>query len=105
MGSNKNKLKRFAEMKSFANVFEPMLEDVKTGSYHLKGKWREEYFKNDNPIILELGCGKGEYTVGMAEKFLRRILLLLISRARECMLEQNILLRANFLTLLSFEHE
>ncbi|MDA9563734.1 tRNA (guanosine(46)-N7)-methyltransferase TrmB [Flavobacteriales bacterium] len=69
MGSNKNKLKRFAEMKSFANVFEPMLEDVKTGSYHLKGKWREEYFKNDNPIVLELGCGKGEYTVGMAEKF------------------------------------
>ena len=69
MGSNKNKLERFAEMKSFANVFEPDIENVKTGHYHLKGNWREDYFKNDNPIVLELGCGKGEYTVGMAEKF------------------------------------
>lgn len=35
----------------------------------MKGKWREEYFHNDNPIVLELGCGKGEYTVGLGEKY------------------------------------
>ncbi|MBL4652087.1 MAG: tRNA (guanosine(46)-N7)-methyltransferase TrmB, partial [Flavobacteriales bacterium] len=69
MGSNKNKLERFAEMKSFANVFEPDIEDVKMGDYHLKGNWRKNYFKNNNPIVLELGCGKGEYTVGMGKKF------------------------------------
>ncbi|MBL4624537.1 MAG: tRNA (guanosine(46)-N7)-methyltransferase TrmB [Flavobacteriales bacterium] len=69
MGSNKNKLKRFKEMKSFDNVFEPDLETIKTDNYVLKGNWRKDYFKNDNPIVLELGCGKGEYTVGMGKKF------------------------------------
>jgi tRNA (guanine-N7-)-methyltransferase len=53
----KNKLKRWAEMKTFGNVFE--LDN------QYKGKWNE-YFQNDNPIYLELGCGRGEYTVGLA---------------------------------------
>lgn len=65
----KNKLKRFAEMKAFPNVFEPTLEPVVTAPFPLKGRWREDYFKNDHPIVLELGCGKGEYTFGLAKHY------------------------------------
>lgn len=63
----KDKLKRFGEMETFDNVFQPELGDINEDS-ELKGKW-SEYFGNDNPIVLELGCGKGEYTVGMARKY------------------------------------
>lgn len=45
------------------------MSDVMNGDFHLKGKWRSDYFKNDNPIVLELGCGKGEYSVGLAKMF------------------------------------
>ena len=65
MGS-KNKLKRFKENESFANVLQPTREEV-VGEFSLKGKWNT-FFKNDNPIVLELGCGKGEYTIALAEK-------------------------------------
>jgi len=65
----KNKLKRFAEMETFENVFQPSHEDVWDKEFRLKSKWNKEYFKNDNPIVLEVGCGKGEYTVGLAERF------------------------------------
>ncbi len=65
MGS-KNKLKRFKENETFANVIQPTREEV-TGGFSLKGKWNT-FFKNDNPIVLELGCGKGEYTIALAEK-------------------------------------
>ena len=65
MGS-KNKLKRFNENETFSNVIQPTREEVTTNFPH-KGKWNE-FFKNDNPIILELGCGKGEYTIALAEK-------------------------------------
>lgn len=65
----KNKLKRFAEMKAFPNVFEPTLDPNPAQDFQLKGKWRSDYFKNDHPIILELGCGKGEYTVGLAKHY------------------------------------
>ena len=68
MGS-KNKLKRFGENETFVNVFQPTREEVVSNSFSLKGKWNQDFFKNDNPIILELGCGKGEYSVGLAEKF------------------------------------
>ncbi len=54
-------------MKEYSHVFEPTLEDLKDG-FFLKGKWGEEFFHNNNPIILELGCGMGEYSVGLAEK-------------------------------------
>lgn len=57
----KDKLKRFAEIKSFPNVFE-------LNPIH-KGKWREDFFKNSNPVILELGCGRGEYTLSLAKYF------------------------------------
>lgn len=65
MGS-KNKLKRFRENETFTNVIQPSREEV-LGNFHLKGKWAT-FFKNNNPIILELGCGKGEYTIALARK-------------------------------------
>lgn len=61
----KDKLRRFALMKDYSNVFEPVIN----APFPLKGKWRSDYFHNDNPIVLELGCGKGEYTVGLAKHF------------------------------------
>jgi len=64
---SKNKLKRFQENETFSNVIQPTRDEVVNG-FPLKGKWNT-HFKNDNPIVLELGCGKGEYTVGLAKKF------------------------------------
>jgi tRNA (guanine-N7-)-methyltransferase len=66
---SKNKLKRFKENDTFGNVFQPTREEVVTDQFSLKGKWNQDYFKNNNPIVLELGCGKGEYSVGLAEKY------------------------------------
>jgi len=65
----KNKLQKFADMTTFKRVFQPKKEEFITNNYPLKGKWRQDVFKNDNPIILELGCGKGEYTVGLGRKY------------------------------------
>lgn len=64
----KNKLERFAENKTFNNLFEYSFERIKEEGFPLKGKWKKDFFKNDNPIVLELGCGKGEYTVGLARE-------------------------------------
>ncbi len=61
----KDKIRRFALIKEFPNVFEPNIGE----EYEMKGKWRSAYFKNDHPIVLELGCGKGEYSVGLAKHF------------------------------------
>jgi tRNA (guanine-N7-)-methyltransferase len=66
---SKNKLKRFKENETFQNVFQPTREEVVGGEFALKGKWNSEFFKNDNPVIIELGCGKGEYSVGLAERY------------------------------------
>ena len=68
MGS-KNKLKRFKENETFANVFQPSRDELVNQHFHLKGNWRAEVFRNNNPIVLELGCGKGEYTVGLAKRY------------------------------------
>lgn len=65
----KGKIQKWAEMKLFGNVVEPTTREVFEKDHPLKGNWKVDIFKNDNPIILELGCGKGEYTVGMAEHF------------------------------------
>lgn len=66
----KNKLKKFAEMETFHNVFQcgapECVEDSPVVT--MRGKWRELYFHNNNPIVLELGCGRGEYTVGLAQR-------------------------------------
>ena len=64
----KNKLRKFAQMKDYPHVEEPEMELLKQG-YSLKGNWKNEFFKNDNPLVLELGCGMGEYSVGLAEKY------------------------------------
>jgi tRNA (guanine-N7-)-methyltransferase len=61
----KDKLRRFAAIKEFKNVIEPVMNERSD----LRGKWRSEVFKNDNPIVLELGCGKGEYSVGLGKQF------------------------------------
>ena len=64
----KNKLQRFAELKTFPNVHDFLFTE-RENNFKLKGKWNKEYFKNNNPIVLELGCGKGEYSIGLAEKY------------------------------------
>lgn len=68
MGS-KNKLKRFRENDTFNNVIQPTREELMQGDFPLKGHWARDFFKNDHPIVLELGCGKGEYSVSLAERF------------------------------------
>lgn len=65
----KHKLQRFNEMDTFANVFQPSLNEISTNEYKQKGKWSELYFKNNNPITLELGCGKGEYTIELSQMY------------------------------------
>lgn len=69
MGS-KNKLKRFNENETFDNVIQPTREEMTT-NFEWKGKWAS-FFKNDHPITLELGCGKGEYTIDLARKYPER---------------------------------
>ena len=63
---SKGKLQKFAEMETFKNVFQYPYSVVSEVPFGMRGHWREQYFHNDNPIVLELGCGKGEYTVGLA---------------------------------------
>lgn len=69
----KSKLRRFAEVATFPNVFEHvehenfLVDNGKTGPVNLKGRWSEFFFKNENSIILELACGKGEYTLALAQ--------------------------------------
>jgi tRNA (guanine-N7-)-methyltransferase len=62
-----SKLEKFEEYKTLPNCFTFLFNELSAG-FPLKGKWREEVFKNQNPIVLELGCGKGEYSVGLAKK-------------------------------------
>lgn len=65
----KNKLKKFKEMEAIDFVFQYPFAVLNDHPFPLKGKWHSEFFHNDNPIVLELGCGKGEYTVGLARRF------------------------------------
>jgi tRNA (guanine-N7-)-methyltransferase len=64
---SKNKLKRFIENESFDNVIQPSRDDLMKFNFVFRGKWKKKVFKNSNPIVLELGCGKGEYTVNLAK--------------------------------------
>ena len=65
----KGKLAKFAEMETFKNVFQHPFSVVEEVPFDMKGEWRSRYFHNNNPIVLELGCGKGEYTVGLGKLF------------------------------------
>ena len=65
----KGKLAKFADMATYNNVFQYPFRALEHADFPLQGRWREEYFHNQNPIVLELGCGKGEYTVGLAKLF------------------------------------
>lgn len=66
---SKGKLAKFADMERYENVFQYPYSVVDNVPFDMKGHWREEYFKNNNPIVLELGCGKGEYTVELARLY------------------------------------
>ncbi|MBR4388555.1 MAG: tRNA (guanosine(46)-N7)-methyltransferase TrmB [Prevotella sp.] len=65
----KGKLAKFADMATYKNVFQYPFSVAEQVPFEMKGHWREQYFHNDHPIVLELGCGKGEYTVGLAKLF------------------------------------
>ncbi len=65
----KNKLARWTELGSFSNVIQPEISDVSGRDHPVKGRWNKDIFKNEFPLVLELGCGKGEYTVGLADRY------------------------------------
>ncbi len=68
----KNKLSRFRDLETIERVFQPPFDEVFEKDYRLKGKWSVDVFQNVNPLILELGCGKGEYAVGLARRYPER---------------------------------
>lgn len=65
----KNKLQKFHDMNTYPHVFQYPFSILKEKGFDMKGKWNTVFFKNDNPIVLELGCGKGEYAIGLAQKY------------------------------------
>ncbi len=65
----KNKLQRFAENATFPHFFQPGRQELLENKFSLKGRWNRDFFRNENPVVLELGCGKGDYTVALAEHF------------------------------------
>ncbi len=65
----KNKLAKFAEMKDYPHVFEYPYSVAENVPFEMRGNWHRDFFKNDRPIVLELGCGRGEYTVGLGRLF------------------------------------
>ena len=68
----KDKLKKWAETNDLDFVIQPRIEDVFNKDHLLKGKWAKKFFKNNFPVVLELGCGKGEYTLNLAKKYVNK---------------------------------
>ncbi len=66
---SKNKLAKFSEMNKFDHVIQAPYHVIEQDDFYLKGKWTQDFFHNENPVVLELGCGKGEYTVQLAERY------------------------------------
>jgi tRNA (guanine-N7-)-methyltransferase len=69
---SKGKLEKFAELETYSHVIQPSFNEVFNKNHDLKGAWQADFFKNNNPLTLELGCGKGEYTIGLAKHFQNR---------------------------------
>jgi tRNA (guanine-N7-)-methyltransferase len=65
----KNKIARWAELGTYSNVIQPVTGEIWGKNHWIKGSWNRDVFKNNNPVILELGCGKGEYTTGLSVLF------------------------------------
>ncbi|GAF02817.1 tRNA (guanosine(46)-N7)-methyltransferase TrmB [Saccharicrinis fermentans] len=65
----KNKLYKFAKLETYRHVFQASFDEPNREDFHMKGKWKQAFFGNDHPLVLELGCGKGEYTVGLGELY------------------------------------
>lgn len=65
----KNKLARWTELGSYDNVIQPLISEVADKDHPIKGNWNIDLFRNNNPVVLELGCGRGEYTIGLATSF------------------------------------
>jgi len=65
----KNKLAKFADMATYEHVVQVPFSQLQSGEFAYRGNWSREFFKNNNPIVLELGCGKGEYTVKLAQHY------------------------------------
>lgn len=80
----KDKLKKFAENKTFRCLVQPEFDEIFGKDHPLKGRWHADFFRNDRPIVLELGCGKGEYTVALAADDPARNYIGVTSRARAC---------------------
>ncbi len=72
MPRGKDKLRRFAENRTFRCMVQPEFEEIFHRDHPFKGRWREEYFGNQNPVVLELGCGRGEYTVALGRRYPER---------------------------------
>ncbi len=64
----KKKLKKFAELNTFSHVIQPT-SPTREGHFFLRGRWKEDFFHNKSPLILEIGCGRGEYTVALGRKY------------------------------------
>lgn len=64
----RSKLDKFADLKTYKNVHQPEHQTILQNNHPLKGKWSSRFFHNNNPVVLELGCGKGEYTVALARE-------------------------------------
>lgn len=65
----KDKIKRFTGNLTFPSLVQPQLDEMFRKDYKLKGRWASEFFKNENPIVLELGCGRGEYSVELGRHY------------------------------------
>ena len=65
----KNKLGKWNELATFDKVIQAEIDDISNTDHPLKSEWNKKIFNNSNPIVLELGCGKGEYTIGLANRF------------------------------------
>ncbi len=65
----KNKLQKFDDMSGYPHVFQYPFAVLQEKGFCMRGRWNTDFFGNDNPIVLELGCGKGEYAVGLARKY------------------------------------